>query len=333
MEKRIWHPGELLATSGYYWQTCTLHAAVKIDLFTAVGNKMRSAEDVAARLKTDPRGTAMLMDALSAMGLLEKTAGAYSTTPESLKYLSKDSPAYIGYMILHHHNLVDAWSHLDEAVKTGRAVRRRANFQDPEIRKNFLMGMFNMAMNTAPRLVPLADLSGRHRLLDLGGGPGTYAIHFCRHNPDLQATVFDLPTTRPFALETIDRFGLGDRIGFMEGDYLTDGIPGRYDVAWLSHILHGEGPADCQNIIDKAVFALEPGGLILVHEFILNDTRDGPIFPALFSLNMLLGTPRGQAYAEKEITGMLEKAGIGQIRRLHAETPNDSDVLAGVKSN
>ena len=76
------------------------------------------------------------------------------------------------------------------------------------------MGMFNMAMNTAPRLVPLADLSGRRRLLDLGGGPGTYAIHFCRHNPDLQATVFDLPTTRPFALKTIERFGLGDRVGF-----------------------------------------------------------------------------------------------------------------------
>ena len=119
----------------------------------------------------------------------------------------------------------------------------------------------------------------------------------------------------------------------MEGDYLTDRIPGRYDVAWLSHILHGEGPADCENIIDKAVSALEPGGLILVHEFILDDTRDGPLFPALFSLNMLLGTPHGQAYAEKEITGMLEKAGIGQIRRLHAETPNDSDVLAGVKDN
>ena len=333
MEKRIWHPGELLATSGYYWQTCTLHAGVKIDLFTAIGNERQNAEDISARMKTDPRGTAMLLDALSAMGLLEKTAEAYSNTPESLKYLSKDSPAYIGYMILHHHNLVDSWSHLDEAVKTGRAVRRRANFQDPEIRKNFLMGMFNMAMNTAPRLVSLADLSGRRRLLDLGGGPGTYAIHFCRHNPGLQATVFDLPTTRPYALKTIERFGLGDRVGFVEGNYLTDKIPGRYDVAWLSHILHGEGPADCENIIAKAVSALEPGGLIFVHEFILDDTRDHPLFPALFSLNMLLGTPHGQAYAEKEITGMLEKAGIGQIRRLFAETPNDSDVLAGVKDN
>jgi predicted O-methyltransferase YrrM len=331
MEKQIWHPGELLATSGYYWQTCTLHAGVKLDLFTAVGSERRTADDIAARLNTDPRGTAMLLDALSAMALLEKTADAFSNTRESLTYLSQDSPDYIGFMILHHHHLVASWSQLDEAVKTGQPVRSRANLQDPEIRKNFLMGMFNLAMNTAPRLVPLADLSGRRHLLDLGGGPGTYAIHFCRHNPDLRATVFDLPTTRPFALETIERFGLGDRIGFVGGDYLTDEIPGEYDVVWLSHILHGEGPRDCEDIIAKAVSALKPGGLILVHDFILDDTRDRPLFPALFSLNMLLGTPHGQAYAEKEITGMLEKAGIGRIRRLFAETPNDSDVLVGVK--
>ena len=332
MEKPTWHPKALFQTSGYYWQTCTLHAGVKLDLFTAVGNERRTADEVAERVKTDPRATAMLLNALSAMGLLEKTADAFSNTPESLAYLSRESPEYIGYMILHHHNLVASWSHLDEAVSAGRPVRSRANFQDPEIRKNFLMGMFNLAMNTAPRLVPLADLSGRRRLLDLGGGPGTYAVHFCRHNPELRATVFDLPTSRPFAMETIERFGLGDRVDFAGGDYLTDEIPGEYDVVWLSHILHGEGPMDCEGIIAKAASVLTAGGLFLVHEFILDNTRDNPLFPALFSLNMLLGTPHGQAYTEKDLTDMMEKAGIGNIHRLHAKTPNDSDVLTGIKS-
>ncbi len=331
MERRKWHPGELLGTSGFYWQTCTLHAGVKLDVFTAVANDRRTAEEIAAKLGSDPRGTGMLLDALAAMGLLEKTADAYGNTPDSLSYLSKDSPDYIGYMILHHQNLVESWSRLDEAVVTGGPVRGRASFKDEETRRNFLMGMFNLAMNTAPLLVPLADLSGRRRLLDLGGGPGTYAIHFCNHNPGLQATVFDLPTTRPFALATIERFGLSDRIGFAGGDYLADEIPGDNDVVWLSQILHGEGPADCERLVAKAAASLVPGGLILIHEFILDDTRDRPVFPALFSLNMLLGTPHGQAYSETEIRGMLEKAGIGGIRRLHAETPNDSDVLLGTK--
>ncbi|WP_373501175.1 methyltransferase [Desulfococcus sp.] len=331
MEKGTWHPGALLTTSGFYWQTCTLHAGVKLDIFTTIGNSRITATEIAARLQADPRATAMLLDALAAMGLLEKTADAFANTHEGLTWLSRDSADYIGYIILHHHNLVASWSKLDEAVRSGRPVRQRANFQDPEIRRNFLLGMFNLAMSTAPRVVPMADLAGRKNLLDLGGGPGTYAIHFCKHNPGLRAAVFDLPTTRPFALETIERFGLGGRIDFVSGDYLTDEIPQGHDVVWLSHILHGEGPGECEALIAKAVAALAPGGLILVHDFILDDTRDRPLFPALFSLNMLLGTEGGQSYTETEITAMLENVGVGSIRRLHVKTPNDSDVLMGVK--
>jgi hypothetical protein len=189
--------------------------------------------------------------------------------------------------------------------------------------------MFNMAMNIAPRLVPAIDLSIRNHLLDLGGGPGTYAIHFCRHNPSLKATVFDLPTTRPFAEKTIKQFNLSDRIQFLDGNYLEDQIVGRYDVAWLSHILHGEGPEECRVIIQKAVDALEAGGLIIVHEFILNNSMDGPLFPALFSLNMLLGTSCGQAYSEAQIADMLKCAGVRQIRRISVQTPNDSGIMIG----
>lgn len=331
MDKERWHPGSLLATSGSYWQTCTLHAGVKLGLFTTIGEDAWTAVEIAGRIDAEPRAAAMLLDALAAMGLLEKREGRYANTRESRTWLCQDSPGYIGYMILHHYDLVDSWSKLDEAVLSGRPVRQRANFQDPEIRRNFLMGMFTLAMNTAPKVVPAVDLSGRRRLLDLGGGPGSYAIHFCKTYPALRATVFDLPTTRPFALETIERFGLADRIDFVSGDYLADPIPGGHDAVWLSQVLHGEGPVECEGLIAKAASALAPGGLILVHEFILDDTRDRPLFPALFSLNMLLGTEGGQSYAESEIAAMLEKAGIGGVRRLHVRTPNDSDVLVGVK--
>jgi hypothetical protein len=116
----------------------------------------------------------------------------------------------------------------------------------------------------------------------------------------------------------------------MDGNYVEEGIEGVYDVAWLSHILHGEGQKKCQRIIEKTVLALEPGGMIIVHDFILNNTMDGPLFPALFSLNMLLGTPAGQSYSEKQITDMLAKAGVKEIQRLPFQGPNDSGVIAGV---
>jgi cyclopropane fatty-acyl-phospholipid synthase-like methyltransferase len=191
------------------------------------------------------------------------------------------------------------------------------------------MVMFNLAMNVAPQLVKEMDLSDRHHLLDLGGGPGTYAIHFCLDNPQLKAVVFDLPATKPFAEETIKKFHLSRRIKYLGGDYLKNQIKGTYDVVFLSHILHSAGLKDCQKIIRKAVSVLEPGGMIIVHEFILDDTMDGPLFPAIFSLNMLLGTKAGQAYSEKQIMDMLTKTGVKESHRLSFKGTNNSGVITG----
>lgn len=330
MKPNEWHPGTLLETSGAYWKTCVLHAAVQLDVFTVMEDQRLSAEAVAEKLQADPRALAMLLNALTAMNLLEKSGGLFANTPEAARFLSRNSPAYIGYIIKHHHHLVQSWSQLDQAVISGRPIRTRASHSSDDARESFLMGMFNMAMNLAPRIVPRIDLSGRRSFLDLGGGPGTYAIQFCLKHPDLEAVVFDLPTTRPFAETTIGKFGLADRIRFQAGSYLEDPVEGRYDVAWLSHILHGEGPEDCRNIIQKAVSSLSSGGMILIHEFILNNEMCGPLFPALFSLNMLLGTPSGQAYSERQLSDMLAEAGIRNIHRIAIESPNDSGIIAGI---
>ncbi len=332
-----WNPGKILETSGYYWRTCTLHAGVKLDIFTAIGEGEKETADVAASIGTEPRATGMLLDALSAMGLIQKEGEKYRNSDAALRFLSKDSDGYIGYMIMHHHHLVESWSRLDEAVVRGEAVRGRSSFSDESRRESFLMGMFNLANLIAPSIAEKIDLSGRKSLLDLGGGPGTYAIHFCRKNPQLGATVFDLPTTKPFAEKTIERFGLLDRIDFSPGDFTVEDLPKGpkgegYDAAWLSHILHGENPQDCLKIVSKAAAALNPGGLLLIHEFILDDNRDRPLFPALFSLNMLLGTDGGQAYSEGELLEMMARAGLSKIQRVPFVGPNDSGIMAGTRS-
>ncbi len=323
------NPGMLLEMSGYYWKTCTLHAGVKLDVFTVIGEDALTGRAAAEKLNGDADGVTRLLNALTALGFLDKSEDRFSNTRLSSTFLSKDSPQYIGFMIMHHYHLVESWHRLDEAVLSGKAIRGRMSFSDPEYRESFLMGMFNLAMGLAPKLAPKIDLSGKHRLLDLGGGPGTYAIHFCKHNPDLQATVFDLPTTEPFAEKTITRFDLSDRIDFIGGDYLEDDIPGAYDVVWLSHILHGEGPKDCRKLVKKAASVLNPGGFIIIHEFILNNSEDGPVFPAIFSLNMLLGTEQGRAYSEQELSDMMSEAGVGNIHRIPVDTPNESGILIG----
>ncbi len=116
----------------------------------------------------------------------------------------------------------------------------------------------------------------------------------------------------------------------MDGNFLENDIDGEYDVVWLSHILHGEGPDDSLKVIKKAVSALQPGGMILIHEFVLNNSMDGPLFPAIFSLNMLAGTSKGQSYSEKQLMEMLKSSGVKEIKRLDFTGVNDSGIVTGI---
>ncbi|MCP4132839.1 MAG: SAM-dependent methyltransferase [bacterium] len=329
-----WNRGTLLQQSGSYWQTCALHSAVKLDIFTTIGENSLTAKELAEQTGLNLRGLTMLLNALTAMSLLIKKDDTYANTPESKTFLSKNSSEYIGFIMTHHHFLMESWQKLDQGIKTGAPVRTRPasgeTREDEQKRESFLMGMFNMASGQAPEIVAQIDLSSKRRLLDLGGGPGTYAIRFCEENPDLTAAVFDLPTSRPFAEKTIKKFNLEDRVEFIPGNFLEDKIPGTYDAAWLSHILHGEDPEGCKQIIEKTVGALKPGGLIIIHEFILDNTMDGPLFPALFSLNMFLGG-NGQSYSEEQLIGMLEEAGASGCKRLPFTGSTGSGLITGVK--
>lgn len=328
MNTKGWNPAKAFEISGSYWQACTLQASVKLGVFEAIGNKHSESQALASQLCADRRAVEMLLNALAAMGLLRKRKGKFSNSSFSKTFLFSKSPRYIGHIIIHHHYLVNSWARLEGAVKKGRPIRRVINSK--ELRKSFLLGMFNLAMSVAPHLAEAIDLSKRHNLLDLGGGPGTYAIHFCLKNPQLKATVFDLPATRPFAEKTIKKFHLSNRIKFIGGSYLKNRIRGSYDVVFLSHILHAAGQEDCRKIIQKAVSVLESRGIIVVHDFLLNNTMDAPLFPALFSLNMLLGTKAGQSYSEKQIRDMFAQAGVKEIQRLPFKGANDSGVITGL---
>lgn len=321
---------DLLQLSGSYWNACTLHAGVKLDIFTCLDDSPMTASALARQLSVDERGLAMLLQALTAMELLQKEGESFSNTPLSSTHLSGNSESYMGHIIMHHHHLVEGWSRLDEAVRQGAPVRRRLSHEasDKE-RESFLLGMLNLASLLAPRVAAEIDLSGRRSLLDLAGGPGTYAIHFCKQNPELTAVIYDLPTTRPFAEQTVNRFGLAGRISFLAGDITDDDLGAGYDVIWVSHLLHSESPESSAAILRKAAQALNPGGLLLIQEFILDDSRTAPLFPALFSLNMLIGTHAGQSYAQGELADLMAAAGLGQIRRLPIGLPNGAGIMAG----
>lgn len=321
---------QLLQLSSSYWNTATLHAGVKLDIFSRLSDGAQTAEQLAQAMGADQRGLGMLLQGLTALGLLQHDPCGFACTEFSRTWLTRQSPQYMGHIIMHHYNLVNSWHRLDEAVMQGTPVRSRVSHEAAEQeRESFLMGMFNLASLIAPQIASQINLGGCRRLLDLAGGPGTYALHFCRQNPELQADIFDLPTTRPFAERTIQSFGLSDRVRFVAGDITHDQPGDGYDVVWISHLLHSEGPESCSAIVRKAVACLNPGGMLLIQEFILDDTKVSPLFPALFSLNMLVGTPDGQAYSQSELAEMMSIAGLSDVKRLQLGLPNGAGVMAG----
>ncbi len=328
MENKEWTPGNILKTASSCWEAITLQTAVKLDVFTWIEAGAGSPGEVAEKIGADARATGMLCNALAAMGLLEKKGESFDTTAPARRYLVRTSPDYLGYIIVHFYHTVSSWWQLPQAVRTGSHMSSVYDKNEDE-RESFLMGMHNLASALAPRIAGIIDLRDAGTLLDLGGGPGTYAVNFCLKNPDLRAVVFDLPESRLYAQRTIARAGLSEQISFLPGNYMTDSIQGPYDAIWISQILHSEGPDGCRALISKAAAALNPGGAIYIHDFLLDDDLAGPAFPAVFSLNMLVATKNGQSYSEGQLRGMLQEAGIKNITRLDFTGPNDSGIICG----
>lgn len=329
--KRQWTGPELVQLSGAYWSSCVLQAAVQLEIFTALDNGPVDEHALADRLGCNPRAFSMLITAMASMGLAERGPQGVTAPAEVLRVLSHGSPDYLGHIVSHQANILPNWSRLAEAVRSGTSMAERSTLFTPDTREreDFLMGMYNIARLQAERVAEALDLSAYGRLVDIGGGPGTYAIYFCLKNPALQSIIFDLPTSEPFARKVVARYGLEGRVDFAGGHYLKDSLPAGQDVAWLSQVLHGETPEDAALLVKKAAECIRPGGLVCVQEFVLDDSRDGPERPALFNLNMLVQTPGGQAYTHGELSGMLQAAGAVRVRDLELDLPGGARVLIG----
>lgn len=338
MPGKIWSAEDIIQLSSANWPSCVLQTAVKLDLFTALDRPSAAAaptgltvEELALKLACEERALDMLITALAALGFLKRAGRLVTAAESSRRYLSRHSEDYLGFIIKHQAYILPGWVDLETAVRTGRKVRREpsSNTANEQEREAFLMGMFNVARQQADTVARALDLSGRKRLLDLGGGPGTYAVFFCRRYPDLRAVVFDLPGSEQFARQVARRYGLTERIDFIGGDFLRDELPRGFDAVWLSQVLHGEPPAEAARLVERGAKTLNPGGLLAIQEFILNDDRQGPAHSALFALNMLVGTEGGQAYSQSEIELMMGRAGARHIRRLSAALPPGCGIMVG----
>ena len=264
-----------------------------------------------------------MLDALAAMGLLVKEGGAYRTSAEAA-CLSARAPDSIHPMLLHAATLWHRWSNLTRTIG-GTPLPDRP---PEDATRAFIGAMHVVSAPQADRMAAAAKIGGARRLLDVGGGPGTYTAAFLRASPGLRATLFDLPLVVEIARERLSAAGLLDRVTLVGGDFERDPLPSGHDLAWLSAIIHQNGPEQNDALYARIHAALAPGGRLVIRDHVMDEGRTAPRAGALFAVNMLVGTKHGGTYTLEEIRAGLERAGFVRVGLLRFGDRMDSLVEA-----
>jgi predicted O-methyltransferase YrrM len=320
-----------LATT--YWESRCLLAANGLGVFAALAGGPLTAETLAARLGVAVRPLALLLRACVGLGLLEAAAGGFRNAPASQLLLVPGTDAYLGDALRYAADMWEPWGRLEDAVTSGRPALAAAEYTgaDPARTRNFVYGMHRRALGVGRVLVALVDLAGRRRLLDVGGGPGTYAALFTAACPGLRATVIDLPEVVALADEILGELGARDRVTTLPGDYRTTPFPGGNDVVLVSGVLHRESEATCRALVARARDALVPGGLLVVSDVFTDAGGCTPAFAALFGVNMMLSAPDGGVHADADVAEWMTGAGFAGVERRAFPPPMPHRVVLGTR--
>ncbi len=317
---------DLIATAGYR----AMAAALRLGVFAALTGGPLSAPDLAAKLGTDPRGTGLLAEALVAFGYLDRAEDGYANTEPTRKWLSDNGYSEVDRFWST--VLFESWDGLEQSIRTGRpALDFYGWLSDrPETLARFQGMLSGHADAIAPEVTGIVPVGTR--LLDLGGGHAKYAIRLCAGNPDLDATVVDLPEALAVGREAVTTAGLADRITLRTGDYDELDLGDGFDTVLLFNVVHGR-PADAnRELLGRVAAALNPGGAVVLLEHDEHaDDRAADAFARVFSLNLFHGQG-GQVYAAAEIGDWLADAGFADTTTHPLRTSPGQSLIVARKS-
>jgi ubiquinone/menaquinone biosynthesis C-methylase UbiE len=267
------------------------------------------------------------MDACVAEGLLIKDGDFYSNTEAGKLALVPGAPADLSKAVRYNRDVYPLWGGLNDFVKTGKPVEKPEIHlgEDPERTKAFALAMRSRAFAIGRSVVPMIDLKGCSKLLDLAGGPGAYAELLVKANPGLSCVSVDVPGVSAVARECVAEDGLDGLIECRQGDYHTDEYEEEaYDAVTIFGALHQESPDSIRDIFKRACRALKKNGRLFVLDMMTDSTHTNPPFSALFGLNMALSTDNGWVFSDDELKGWMKEAGFtpGETRQVSPPMPH-----------
>lgn len=306
---------EIITLASAFYGSSVLFSALELDVFTAIAeSEDPTVEALAAALSVDTRGLRLLLDAAVATGLLTKSDLRYALTPATQATLVRGAPHDLTKAIAYNRDVYPAWGRLTELVRTGKPVEAPKIHlgDDPERTRRFALSMHGRAMGIGKAVVPALNLPKGAKVLDLAGGPGTYALLMAQSDPELTCDTYDLPAISAVAKEITAP--CADRITCHAGDYHTDLYPeNTYDVVTLFGCLHQESPKAIIDILTRATRALKPGGTVYVLDLMTGPDHTTPPFSALFAVNMALTTDNGWVFSTEELQTWMTAAGLSHF--------------------
>ncbi len=321
-------PERLLSDLWDARKAMALAAAVELELFTPLADGKKSAKEVATACGADLRGITSLLDALVALGYVEKKKDArYKLTELAATFLVPTSPAFMGAMVEETRMTMPGWMKLGEIVKSGKPIVAVDTHADAsQFFPKLVRAIFPMSYGGARAAVDALSKKqkkGVAQILDVAAGAAPWSIAFAQALPEARVTAVDFPEVVPVAKEFAARFGVADRYEFVEGNLReVDFGRERFDLAILGHILHTEGDLWSKKLIERSARALKRGGMLLIAEMTPDEDRRGPVMPLLFGLNMLVHTEDGGVFTYGEIRAWLKSAGFRKVERLPVNAPS-----------
>ena len=331
-------PDHILQTGLAFWASKTLLSAVEMEVFTELAKGPETLQALTGRLGLHPRSARDFLDALVALGFLQRENGSYRNTPSTDVFLDKRKPSYVGGILeMANRRLFGHWNNLTTGLRTGKPQNEAAHgepdifaamYADPERLKVFLRGMTGVSRGANLAIAANFPWDKYKTVADCGTAQGDLIVQVALKNPHITGLGFDLPEVAPIFEENVESHGLTSRLSFRAGSFFTDPLP-TVDVIMMGHILHDWNLEEKRLLVRKAYEALPEGGAFIVYDSIIDDDRSKNAFGLLMSLNMLIETNGGFDYTGGDCTAWMKKAGFRETRVEHLVGP-DSMVI-GIK--
>jgi hypothetical protein len=332
---------DILKIVAGYQVSKVLFAAVEFEIFTAISGTGKTIEELSAELKLPKRSLFRLLGVCTACGVIEKKGVKYFNSEAAERYLVKGKQEYVGdFCKANNKFLYNSWGKLEDIIKSdtyhpvfgdkGDTIETVA--VNPEIVKVSHRAQHNYSLVPAKELAEKFDFSSYNHLIDLGGGSGILSVMAAKKFTHLRATVFDFEPVCRIAKEIIAEHGVTDRLKTHPGNILKDDFPQGGDAIMISGVLDGYGEKDCRLLIKKAYDYLPEGGVILIKEALIDDDRTGPLFPAIFSLALMIETKDGDARAKGEMSEWLMSAGFSDLNLIPLHDASGSFRALGILS-